>query len=205
MKNFFKTVDKPSTAQLIEKKSNFIALIYPVQNEKMAIDYINEARKKYYDARHIVFAYKIRENNIGRFSDDGEPQGTAGVPILEIITKNELVDILIIVVRYFGGILLGAGGLIRAYSKAAAMGLSEIVTMSECIEFSIICPYNILGKIEYILKNCDCKKISIEYNENIILVYYIQEEFFEKLQVEITDATNGDIIVSVCNKNFYKI
>lgn len=205
MKSFYKTIKDPSTGQLIEKKSNFISLVYHIDNEQMALDYINDARKKYYDARHIVYAYRLRDSNISRFSDDGEPQGTAGVPVLEVILKNELFDVLIIVIRYFGGIMLGAGGLIRAYSKVAVMGISQITTMAECIEFSIICPYNILGTIEYILNKFNCKKISILYNENISLSYYIEEDLFEMLQSEINNATNGEISLIIQNKNFYSI
>lgn len=205
MKNFFKTVDKPSTGQVIEKKSNFLSFVYPINNEEMALEYINNAKKKYYDARHVVFAYKLKEQNISRFSDDGEPQGTAGVPILDVIIKNQLENVLIIIVRYFGGVLLGAGGLIRAYSKAAATGIIDIVTMSECIEFELICPYNLLKTIEYLLKKFDCVKLSIEYDQNILLKYYIEEQFYLKLQEEITNTTNGEIIIEICKKNFYKI
>jgi len=155
----------------------------------------------------VVFAYKIRENNISRFSDDGEPQGTAGVPVLEVINKSDLIDLLVIVVRYFGGTMLGAGGLVRAYSKSAAMGVEEakIITMAVCTEFSIDCPYHMFGKIEYVLINENAKKISVEYGENVLLNYYVEAENFDKLTKEITEASNGGIEISEVKSEYYKL
>lgn len=203
----YKTIKKASECEIIEKKSRFIALTYPVTTEEEALAHLEAARKKYYDATHVVFAYRIRNNQIQRFSDDGEPQGTAGVPVLEVLSKGEITDTLSIVVRYFGGTLLGAGGLIRAYSKSAHEGVlaSGVVTMAECVEFSIDCPYHWLGKIEHILMEQDCRKIGVEYAESIRMNYYIEESMFPKLEAEIREATNASLSVEITNKSFYQL
>ena len=181
----YKTVKKTSECEIIEKKSRFIALTYPVTTEEEALTHLEAARKKYYDATHVVFAYRIRNNQIQRFSDDGEPQGTAGVPVLEVLAKGEITNTLSIVVRYFGGTLLGAGGLIRAYSKSAHEGVtvSQVITMAECVEFSIQCPYHLLGQVEHILMEQNCRKLSVEYADQITMKYYVEESSFPKLEV----------------------
>ena len=203
----YKTVKKTSECEIIEKKSRFIALTYPVTTEEEALTHLEAARKKYYDATHVVFAYRIRNNQIQRFSDDGEPQGTAGVPVLEVLSKGEITDTLSIVVRYFGGTLLGAGGLIRAYSKSAHEGVtaSQVITMAECVEFSIQCPYHLLGKVEHILMEQNCRKLSVEYADQITMKYYVEESSFPKLEAELREATNATLSATVVNRNFYQL
>lgn len=203
----YKTVKQKSECEIIEKKSRFIALTYPVTTEEEALAHLEAARKKYYDATHVVFAYRIRSNQIQRFSDDGEPQGTAGVPVLEVLSKGEITDTLSIVVRYFGGTLLGAGGLIRAYSKSAHEGVmaSKVITMAECIEFSINCPYHLLGKVEHILMEQDCRKINVEYADTITMRYYLEESRFPHLEAELREATNATLSATIANKSFYEL
>lgn len=203
----YKTIKQESYCELIEKKSRFISLTYPVTTEEEALTHLEAARKKYYDATHVVYAYRIRENQIQRFSDDGEPQGTAGVPVLEVLTKGEITDTLSIVVRYFGGTLLGAGGLIRAYSKSAHDGVvaSGIITMAECIEFNIDCPYHLLGKVEHILMEQSCHKVHVEYADRILLTYYIEEACYPKLEAELREATNATVAPNRIARNFYEL
>ncbi len=203
----YKTVEKYGESEFIEKKSRFLSFVHPVDTEEDALAIIEKARKKYYDSTHVVFAYKIKENNICRFSDDGEPQGTAGIPVLDVITKNELENILIIVVRYFGGTLLGAGGLVRAYSKSAVMGVEEagISIMTPCCVFEIVCPYNLLSTVQFILDSFDCVKMDITYGENICLKYYIDETKFDELNGKITDKTNGQLTLLKIETEFHKI
>jgi uncharacterized YigZ family protein len=126
----FKTVKKESSEEYTVKKSRFIGYIKPVSSKQEALDFITEISKKNWDATHNVYAYVIREEGVKKFSDDGEPQGTAGMPVLDVIEKNGVTDVCIVVTRYFGGIMLGAGGLVRAYSHSASLALSagEIVT-----------------------------------------------------------------------------
>lgn len=203
----YKTVNDFGGAEFIERKSKFLSFVYPVSTEQEAVSYIEKARKKFYDSTHVVFAYKIRENNIARFSDDGEPQGTAGIPVLDVINKSGIEDTLIIVVRYFGGILLGAGGLVRAYSKSASLGVENAVicTMTPCSVFDIKCAYNMLSQVQYILENHSSYKINIEYTENIKLTYYIEEEKFENLKQDLFDKTNGSVVAKYIETKFHRI
>jgi len=115
----YKTVSKEGTAEIVEKKSRFIASVKPVSTEEEALEFVSQVKAKYRDARHNVYAYVVTENNISRFTDDGEPSGTAGAPVLDVILKEGLTDVAIVVTRYFGGTLLGTGGLVRAYGKSA--------------------------------------------------------------------------------------
>ena len=147
-----KRVHKDGSAQITEKKSRFIGDVYNIENEEDALYYINETKKKYWDARHHCYAYIIGNNNeIKRFSDDGEPSGTAGKPILDVLDKSGIANCLIIVTRYFGGTLLGTGGLIRAYSEAAKSGIeaSGIMEVKKGVQAQIDADYNSFGKIQY--------------------------------------------------------
>ena len=203
----YKTVAKYGESEFVEKKSRFLSFVHPIENEADALDIIEKARKKYYDATHVVFGYKIKENNICRFSDDGEPQGTAGIPVLDVIVKNELENVLIIVVRYFGGTLLGAGGLVRAYSKSAVLGVENagICSMTPCTLFEISCPYNLLQSVQFLLDSLNCVKIDIIYGSDILLKYYIDENDFEKLCEKITDKTNGQLVVRNIGNEFHRL
>lgn len=202
--NSYKTVRQDGISEYTEKKSRFISYVYPVSAESDALSKLEKLRKKHYDATHVVFAYKIKENNIQRFSDDGEPQGTAGVPVLEVINKGELTDVMIAVVRYFGGTLLGAGGLVRAYSKSASLGVASAipVNMCECTLFDIECPYTLLGKLQNTLSANGAKKNDIIYADNITLKYYIKEEDLDKLIKDITEVSNGTCKVKVTDTEF---
>jgi len=159
----YKTVLKDAEAEMIERKSRFIGYCRPVKNQDEAIDFINEIRAIHRQATHNVYAYVLREDNIMRYSDDGEPAGTAGVPVLEVIKKEGLTDICVVVTRYFGGILLGAGGLVRAYGKSAKLGIDEAKRVEKiyCKLYLVRCDYSTYGKLEYtintegyILKDC---------------------------------------------------
>ena len=148
----YNTILDRAEAELVEKKSRFIATVSPAKTEEEARAFIAEMKKKYWDARHNVFAYQIGEKNeLKRFSDDGEPQGTAGSPLLDVIKKNELSGVLITVVRIFGGILLGAGGLTRMYSSAASSALSDAETafFEPYTEYKISVPYGEYRKLIY--------------------------------------------------------
>ena len=129
MNKDYKTVQKSSNDEFVEKRSRFIGYCTPVKSEQEAVDFINAKRSEHWNATHNVYAYSLREGNIKRYSDDGEPSGTAGMPVLEVITNNDVFDVCIVVTRYFGGVLLGTGGLVRAYSKGVKLALqaSKIV------------------------------------------------------------------------------
>ena len=135
--NEYKTVEIENCDEFVEKKSRFIGYVKPVRTQQEAVDFISSIKSKHWDATHNVYAYVLRENNIQRYSDDGEPSGTAGVPVLDVLKKEGLTDVCCVVTRYFGGILLGGGGLVRAYSHSAkiavdAAGVAEMCSWSEC-------------------------------------------------------------------------
>lgn len=194
----YKTMRKDSSDEFTEKKSRFIGYVRPVSSESDAINFINEIRAKHRDATHNVFAYSIRDNQIKRASDDGEPQGTAGVPILGVIEKKQLCDICIVVTRYFGGILLGTGGLSRAYSDAASLAISagEIVKMAQSCDLLVKCEYSDYGGLDrYISENC-LFVVRSNYEEKVSVVIRIKAEKEKDVISDITDITCGKAGIS---------
>lgn len=194
MDGAYKTVRDMSTAEIVEKRSRFIAYVRPVSTEEAALDYLNYIRQKHRDARHNVYAYIIRDNNIMRYSDDGEPGGTAGMPILEVMRGRELTDLIVVVTRYFGGILLGTGGLVHAYSKAAKEGIDAagVAEMALCRRLFISCDYSSLGKVQYEAAEFDgvfCGET--EYGETVKLEVFVpvgREDEFAKRLIDKTSA-----------------
>lgn len=194
IENQYKTIEDYGIAEIVEKRSKFIAHVRPVSSEAEAIEYLNSLKQKYWDARHNVYAYILRENNIMRYSDDGEPSGTAGVPVLEILKKEELTDIIVVVTRYFGGILLGTGGLVHAYSKAVKAGVEAagIVNMILCRKVKIKCDYNLSGKIQYEINEFkEAFEGDIKYDECVIQSVYVPVESVERFTKKIIDRTNA--------------
>ena len=185
MKNF-KTIENDATAIVEEKRSKFIANIFKINSVEEAENKLQEVKKKYYDARHNCFAYIVEDEGMlkKKFSDDGEPSGTAGSPILNVIEKNELCNVLIVVTRYFGGILLGAGGLVRAYTESAAKAVNEtnILEKEEGYEVEIVINYQDLDKFKYYCNQNKIKIVDIKYLENIICKIEVTKEEKEKLE-----------------------
>ena len=189
-----KRVHKDGSAQITEKKSRFIGGVYNIENEEDALYYINETKKKYWDARHHCYAYIIGNNNeIKRFSDDGEPSGTAGKPILDVLDKSGIANCLIIVTRYFGGTLLGTGGLIRAYSEAAKSGIeaSGIMEVKKGIQAQIDADYNSFGKIQYMCMERNIIITDTEYGKNVHINMIIEESEYAHFQKAVADAFDG--------------
>lgn len=181
-----KTIKENTSSEIVEKKSKFIANLFYVQSQEEAEEKIKEIRKKYHDARHNCYAYSImtKEGIINKMSDDGEPSGTAGNPMLNIILKKELINVLVIVTRYFGGILLGTGGLVRAYSDTTleAIEKAEFVIEQIGYELEIIINYQELEKFEYYCEKNKLSIINIEYGEKI------------KCNIEVTKEEKDKII-----------
>lgn len=189
----YKTVYSKGTAEIVEKKSRFIASVSPVSTEDEAIAFVNSIKAKYRDARHNVYAYVVAENNISRFTDDGEPSGTAGAPVLDVILKEGLTDVAIVVTRYFGGTLLGTGGLVRAYGKSAKDGVldAKICEKIYCHELHLSVPYDLFGKIKYIIENGDYIEGSTEYSENVLVTVFVKFDLLDKFLKDVQDATNA--------------
>ncbi len=194
----YKTIKERTQAKFFEKNSEFIAYLSPVRNNDEAVSFINEIRSTHRKATHNVYAYIIQEENISRHSDDGEPQGTAGIPVLEILSKKELTNICCVVTRYFGGIMLGAGGLVRAYSNAAkiAVDSSIILNMCSCYNLSLVLDYNLYGKISYILPQYKIKELSSTFEDIVTINILVLKEEYEILSQNLIEATNGKIQIN---------
>lgn len=190
----YQTVYESANAEIIEKKSRFIADIFPVCSEEEAAVRIESIRKRYWDARHHCWAYVIGEGQVTeRFSDDGEPGGTAGKPILEVLRGRELHNVLAVVTRYFGGTLLGTGGLVRAYSQACREGLahSTIISKINGFKLKIRIDYTQYGKIQYILGQNKVPILDTAYTEQVDLTVLASRQEERKIRAEITQETNG--------------
>lgn len=180
--------------EITEKKSRFIATIRPVQTEAKAMEFIGEMKKKYWDARHNCSAFVIGDNQEkARCSDDGEPSQTAGRPMLDVLLKEEIHNTAVVVTRYFGGVLLGTGGLVRAYQKAVQEGLknSVILDIQPGQKLAVHTDYNGLGKIQYILGKAKITVMEIEYTDQVILYAMVPLDLKEQIRKKITEGTNG--------------
>lgn len=192
--------------EITEKKSRFIAICTPIRSEEDALGFIESVRKKYWDARHHCFAYVLGERNeLMRCSDDGEPQGTAGKPILNTLLGSGVHDALIVVIRYFGGVLLGTGGLVRAYSEAAKEGLSSsvIITRIYGVKLEIKTDYAGLGKIQYILGQRGIQIQQSEYTDTVRLEVLLEKECKDQVCAEITEGTNGQAELNILEECFF--
>ena len=196
----YKTLHKFGVDEYIVEKSTFIGYAKPIKTEEEAIEFINEIKKKHKDATHNVWAYTIGENmNIQRYSDDGEPQGTAGIPTLEVIKKEALRDVVVVVTRYFGGIKLGAGGLVRAYTKGAKVGIEAgiVIEKVKYSEVKIKIEYTQLGRIQNEIMNLGFKVKDTIYSEDVELIVYVRNEEAKSLMDRIIDITSGTADVSL--------
>ncbi len=181
----FQSIENESIAEIIVKKSKFIATLYEANSKDEAEKILQNVRKKYFDAKHHCYAYIIEK--IEKCSDDGEPSGTAGAPLLALLKSANLKNVIIIVTRYFGGILLGTGGLVRAYTESAknAIENAKIVCKDYGVQFEIEISYNNLKEIQFICKNLDISIIKIEYQENVKLI--LESTFEAKKELEKSD------------------
>ena len=192
----------------IEKKSRFISYAQPVYSEEEALQFLSAIRKKHYDATHNCYAYILGESmNIQRSSDDGEPSGTAGVPILEVLKKEELTNSIVIVTRYFGGIMLGAGGLIRAYTEGAARGIKAAgaVIVQPFAVHKLKMDYGFLSKLQYEISKKDYIIENIEYLENVTMRVLTTLDLEEAFIKDIAQWTNGSIAVESLGEQRLKI
>lgn len=195
---YIKTVYKGASAEIVEKKSRFIGEVYPVASEEEATEILEKVKKKYWDARHHCWAYVIGEvQTTERFSDDGEPGGTAGKPILEVLRGAETTNTMIIVTRYFGGTLLGTGGLLRAYTKASqeALSASMIITRISGAKLKLTTDYTGIGKIQYILGQRKIPILDSVYTDKVEVFVLVSEEEEKSLISEITEGTNGRAVI----------
>lgn len=200
----YKTVKETFVSEYTEKKSRFIGCIAPVDSEKGAVEFINYLQSKYKDARHQPFAFNLKDGMTRRYSDDKEPTGTAGIPILDIILKENLKDVCVVVTRYFGGTLLGAGGLVRAYSTATSLAVKGalVVTMDTYICVYIKTTYNIFYKIKPTFNKYRLKVKSILYEQDITVNLLVNYCDVLNFKVDIINISNGKVEIVEKEKTF---
>ena len=190
----YKTVYEGGEGEIVEKKSRFIATVRPVSTEEEALAFIEEMKKKYWDARHNCSAFVIGERQeLNRCSDDGEPSGTAGRPMLDVILGEDIYNVAAVVTRYFGGVLLGTGGLVRAYSKSLQEGLavSTVIEKVYGISMEVITDYTGIGKIQYIAGEQKLPILDSEYTDRVILHLLVPSDQIASVEKAITEGTNG--------------
>lgn len=200
----FKTIDKTISIQYIEKKSRFIGHISHALTEDEALAFIKSIKTKYWDATHNVYAYVIREGNIRRYSDDGEPQGTAGQPTLDVIVKENIFDVVIVTTRYFGGTMLGTGGLVRAYSHTAKLAVDEagIKVIRQYTVMSINCPYSQYKQINSLIIELDGVVESSDFLDTIKLTFKITNENLKLFINRFNDLVSGGIDINMIGERY---
>ncbi|MBQ5334149.1 MAG: YigZ family protein [Oscillospiraceae bacterium] len=200
----YSTIKGSAEASFTEKKSEFIGFLRHVETDEEANAYIAEIRAMHRKATHNVYAYILRNGSVTRYSDDGEPQGTAGVPVFEVLRKEGLTDVCCVVTRYFGGILLGGGGLVRAYSHSAkiAIDAAERMIMRSCYPFEITADYNLYGRIANILPEFEVKVLDTAFTDNVTISLLCVSSLADALYDKIVDTANGKIIVHKGEESF---
>lgn len=200
----YTTLAREASAEFTEKKSLFIGYATPVRTEQDALDFIAKIRKKHSDATHNVYAYQLNGGGVARYSDDGEPQGTAGVPVLDIIKKSGADDVCVVVTRYFGGILLGAGGLVRAYAAGAkaAIDAAGIVTYENYTEFKLASGYSEYQKLEYELPRYHVKVDSTDFGGDVTLKLAIRAVDYESFAARVSELFAGRIKPEITGERF---
>ncbi len=193
-----KKLKKTAEIELIEKKSLFIAIAVPVKSEEEALEVIKQRKKKYSDATHNVYAYTLGDGTLSRYSDDAEPQGTAGMPALNAIRMSGITDVCVVITRYFGGILLGAGGLVRAYSTSTSMALEAggIAVYEPFVELNCSCSYSDYQKLQPILTLYEAIIDDTEFSSDVNLKFAISQEIFEEFKLKINETFAGKVIIS---------
>lgn len=191
----YNTVSGLGTCEYIEKHSRFIATVVPVTTQEEAVKTIDAVRSKYWDAKHNVYAYTLLDGNIKRYSDDNEPQGTAGMPVLNVLEKLNLQNVLIVVTRYFGGILLGAGGLVRAYSHTAKLGVEDAGIVKRCLAdiISLDLSYPMWGKIQNYIEQQNIKVKELNYTDMVNVLVCLECDKTEGFKAHITEISDGQI------------
>ena len=203
----YKTVLENASDEFVEKRSRFTGFFKPVKTEQEAIDFITEKRSEHWHATHNVYAYSLREGNIKRYSDDGEPSGTAGMPVLDVIVKNEIFDVVVVVTRYFGGVLLGTGGLVRAYSHGSkiAVEAAKPVIMQNCLVCEARCAYNQYGKVSSLIIGVGAAVDDTVYESDVLVKFHIKPDLLGTLNKKLADATSGGVTVEQKDEQYFAV
>lgn len=203
----YKTVKGFALAEYEEHRSRFIGAVKPVKTEAEALAFIEARKKESFGARHNVYAYVLRENNITRYSDDGEPHSTAGVPTLDVLKKGEITDCCIVTTRYFGGILLGTGGLVRAYTAAAKMAVEAagIAVMKECAICNAVCSYADYQLIEQLILDFGGKVLDTDFTDLVKVEFSVEHNVFDALCQKARDVFCGRVVPEITGTNFAEV
>lgn len=194
----YKTIKQYGEGEIVEKKSRFLGKIKQVETEEEALEFIESIKKQYWDARHNCFAYIIgTKGETVRCSDDGEPSGTAGKPMLEVLQNQELRNVVAVVTRYFGGVLLGTGGLVRAYTQATQEALKEaqVATMTPMAVMTVKNDYNAIGKIKYVLAQEEVPVLNEEYAVDVVVTMAVSLAEKERMIKKLIEVTNGKAVI----------
>lgn len=202
----YQTVANEVSAEFVERRSRFIGYAKPVETEQEAVLFINSIKAKNWNATHNVYAYCIRQGQSKRYSDDGEPQGTAGIPTLDVIVKSGVTDAVVVVTRYFGGILLGGGGLVRAYSHSASLVLQQakIITMRACHMVEIECDYNQYGKLTALIPESGGVMDHADFTEIVKIKFHMSVGNMPAFEQKLADATCGQNKAEIVGEKFFK-
>ena len=200
----YRTIGRQASDEFIERKSRFIGYIKPVTTQEEAVAFINEIKSKHWDATHNVYAYILREGQVRRYSDDGEPQGTAGIPVLDVLLKENLTDCVVVATRYFGGTLLGAGGLVRAYSHTAkiAVDAGGIVTMKLCKILKVTCDYNFYGRLNSLIPESGGVIDDTEFADNVTVTFEMPVDIVPSFDAKLIDMSFGKFKSEEIGENF---
>lgn len=201
----YRTLHISSQDEFTEKRSRFIGYAAPVTTEDEALEFIAHIKKQHWDAKHNVYAYVLRDGQIRRYSDDGEPQGTAGIPVLEVLTKGNITDAVIVVTRYFGGILLGGGGLVRAYGHAASIAVKSagIEERILCDEVTVSCDYGQYGRVQPLLCEHGAVIDDTVFENDVTISFHMRKHGIPLLDKDLADATAGSVACCLVGENFY--
>lgn len=201
------TLNEENHAEFTEKRSRFIGYAKPVSTAGEAVEFIEKIRSVHWDAKHNVYAYVLRESNTKRYSDDGEPQGTAGVPVLDVIEKSGVTDCVVVATRYFGGILLGGGGLVRAYSHTASIALEAagIVEMKPFCVLKTECDYNFYGKLSSMIPEFAGSVENAEFTDKVSVSFLIPKENVSRFSSKLTDEGRGRYTFEIIEEKYGKM
>lgn len=195
----YRTVKQEGMGEYEVKRSRFLCYAAPVKTAEEAAQFIASIKQKHWDARHNCSAFIVREGGVKRFSDDGEPQGTAGMPILDVLEKSGVTDVCVVITRYFGGVLLGAGGLVRAYSHSAALALEAgtIITMTSCAACTLTVDYTLYGRLPSLLFEFGGKETGTDFTDQVTLHFLLPEDRLSAFEAALTELSAGKAFVTV--------
>lgn len=201
----YRTIAAPAEDEFVEKKSRFIGYIAPVCTEQEAAAFIETIRARHREARHNCYAYRLRQNNLARFSDDGEPSGTAGRPILEVLQREDLTDVCVVVTRYFGGILLGTGGLARAYTQGCkiAVAAAEVLAMHPAVECTITADYGFYGKLQNLLPQYGAVLLDAAFEGEVTVRFMLRQERLSPFARALEELSAGGLAPTLLGESYY--